>query len=327
MAAEPSRLDFSRLRTYPLATRQHKVTASSFADLQAWRRSGRLSSLFPRILKGSELRDFVSTWRQARSAGKPVLVGLGAHVIKCGLSPLLIDLLRRGLISGLAMNGAGIVHDYELALIGATSEEVADEIGAGRFGMAEETAAGINAAIAAAELAPAPAAGVAVDLGAGMGLGEALGRAILAGQLPCRHLSLLAACAELRLPCTVHVAFGTDIYHMHPATDGARLGALTLNDFRRLTEQVARLDGGIYCNVGSAVILPEVFIKALSLARNLGAEVRRPITANFDMLRHYRPEVNVLLRPTLDGGRSFQFIGHHELMLPLLYTMLLEDEE
>ena len=314
MPADRPRLDFSRLQTYSLASRRHKVTAASFANLSAWRRSGNLSDLFPDILKGSEIKEFAAAWRETRERGKPVIVGLGAHVIKCGLSPLLIDLLERDLITGLAMNGAGIVHDYELALVGATSEEVADELGSGRFGMAEETAAGINAALAALPSDEARTAG----------LGDVLGRAIIASDPPFKHLSLLAACAERGAPCTVHVAIGADIIHMHPSTDGARTGQLTLNDFRRLTEQVAQCDGGIYCNVGSAVILPEVFLKALSLARNLGADVRRPVTANFDMQRHYRTEVNVLQRPTLDGGRSFQFIGHHELMIPLLYSMLVD---
>jgi hypothetical protein len=255
-----------------------------------------------------------AAWAKARRDGRQVLIGMGAHPIKVGLNPVLIDLMRRGLITGLAVNGAGIVHDAEIAMVGRTSEDVEEVLGCGRFGMARETGEFLNAAI---------------SWGAdqGLGLGEAVGRRLLAVDFPHKDLSLLAAAAELQLPLTVHVAVGTDIIHLHPSVDPEALGATTHRDFRLFAALVSELSEGVYLNLGSAVIMPEVFLKALTLARNLGHQVEPLTTVNLDFIQHYRPLTNVVRRPTHGTGRGYALTGHHELLLPLLAAMVIEEME
>jgi hypothetical protein len=281
-----------------------------------WRRGGSFAAFFaalPDILAVKTLRAVAKAVADAHRKGRPVIIGIGAHVIKVGLAPIVADLMDRGIVTAVAMNGAGIIHDFELALMGHTSEEVDAEIDDGRFGMAEETGRILNEAI---------------QQGAqrGQGLGEAVGRYIhrSADQFPNRATSILATGARLGIPVTVHVAVGTDIIHMHPSADGAAIGATSLLDFRRLAAVVASMEGGVYLNVGSAVILPEVFLKALSLGRNLGHPLADITTVNMDFLSHYRPQTNVVRRPTQKGGRGYSLTGHHEIMLPLLAAAVME---
>jgi deoxyhypusine synthase len=265
----------------------------------------------PRLLGALELREAIDAAARARRARRTLLWGLGAHVIKVGLAPLVVDLLERGLVSGVLMNGAGCVHDLELAWMGRTSEDVASALDEGSFGMARETAERLNAAIAKG----------ARD---GIGMGAAVGLEILHGRYPQKQRSILATAARLGVPVTIHAAIGTDIHHMHPSADGAALGATSHRDFETLAGLVATLEGGVFFNVGSAVILPEVFLKALALARNLGFGVRRFTTVNLDFLRPYRAAVNVVERPTRLGGRGISLVGHHEILLPLLAAGLVE---
>jgi hypothetical protein len=237
---------------------------------------------------------------------------MGAHVIKCGLNLVLIDMMRRGWLQGLVLNGAGAIHDLEVALMGATSEEVVQTLSAGAFGMVEETPRLINQALRDYDSAQ-------------VGMGAALSQALARGDYPYKAYSLLAAAHTYDVPVTVHVAIGADTIHMHPSTDAALLGQATYRDFQRLTLGLRQLDdGGCYWNIGSAVILPEVFLKALTLCRNTGHRVGRFMTVNLDMLQHYRPEFNVVRRPTQDGGRGYSLTGHHEIMLPLLHAMIVE---
>jgi hypothetical protein len=236
-------------------------------------------------------------------------VGLGAHVIKCGLGPVLIGLMEAGVISGLALNGAGIIHDAEIAMAGKTSEDVAQSLGQGEFGAAQETGELLNRAICAAA-------------DHNQGIGESVGQALQ--KQPHAAFSLVAQAWRLRVPLTVHVAMGTDIIHIHPGADGAAIGKAGHRDFRLFCAQVAGMHKGVYLNLGSAVLLPEVFLKALTVARNLGHRVSGLTTANFDFIRHYRPMVNVVQRPAMDQGRGFNITGHHELMLPLFAAALLD---
>jgi hypothetical protein len=266
----------------------------------------------PRILGGETLRALTADVLRARGLGKPILWGLGAHVLKVGLSTVVIDLMERGFVTGLALNGAGIVHDFELAVAGHTSEEVAEGLDTGAFGMARETGEEINRAIRAGDRA-------------GLGLGAAMGRYLLRRRPPHLEVSLLAAAARLSLPATIHVAVGTDIVHMHPACDPAALGRATHLDFRLFAGEVARLGGGgCYLNVGSAVLLPEVFLKAVTLARNLGHRLEDFAAANLDFIQSYRPNVNVVQRPVRGVGRGYSLTGHHELLVPLLAASLIE---
>jgi hypothetical protein len=308
-------LPLDAVRTYPLASRRSKVSAVDFA--RPHRRGGSLASFLsglPRILAGSTLRELGDAIVRARAKRRPIVWGLGAHVIKVGLSPILIDLMERGFVTGIALNGAGIVHDFELALTGGTSEDVEAGLGKGQFGMARETGEELGHAI------------VEGDQG-GLGIGAAVGRYLARRRPRPRHLklSLLAAAHRLGLPATVHVAVGTDIVHVHPACDPGALGRATHLDFRLLAAEVARLGGGgVYLNVGSAVVLPEVFLKALTLARNLGHPVTRFSTANLDFLQSYRPGVNVVERPVAGHGRGFRLTGHHEILVPLVAAALVE---
>jgi hypothetical protein len=309
----PPPLDFSKVRRYRLAARKHLVAHAALGrPVRSGLSLGRFLQGLPDILAGRELRAAVLAIATARRANRGVVLGMGAHPIKVGLSPLIIDLMERKVITAIAMNGACVVHDFELAYAGATSEDVGPGLQTGSFGMAEETGRFLNLAIR--EAAPT-----------GAGLGAGLGRTLSGTRLKYRKLSLLAAAYRLGVPATVHVAIGTDIIHMHPEADGAAIGAATLRDFHRLAATVARLDRGVFVNLGSAVIIPEVFVKALNVARNLGNTVGDLTTIDMDFNRHYRPGVNVLRRPTEGGGRPIQLTGHHEIMFPLLFAAVLEE--
>jgi hypothetical protein len=299
------------LNTISLKDRGGKVRQGDFA--QAYQAgsglNGWLDSL-PKILAGDSFRAVVGALLNARAKGKPIIWGMGGHVIKCGLAPVLIDLMRRGFATGFAMNGSASIHDFEIALVGHTSEDVEAVLPDGRFGAAEETGREWNVA-----LTPE------------LGIGEALGRA-LETLSPPEHgpASVLLQAWQARVPVTVHVAIGTDTPHTHPAVNAATLGAATHNDFRLFCSMVAELNGGgVYVNAGSAVVLPEVFLKAISCVRNLGHEVRDFTTVNLDFLQHYRPRVNVVERPHAQaGGKGYALTGHHEIMIPLLAAALIE---
>jgi hypothetical protein len=313
MSAPPDPLDLGGVRTYPLASRKSQVTRADFGrPLPRGARVTELLDALPRILGGQALRGLAADVLRARSLGKPILWGLGAHVIKVGLSPVLVDLMEKGLVTGLALNGAGVVHDFELAVAGHTSEDVSAGLGSGEFGMARETGEEVNRAIVEGDRD-------------GLGLGAAVGRYLAARKPPHLDVSLLAAAHRLGLPATVHVAVGTDIVHMHPACDPAAVGRATHLDFRILAGEVARLGGGgVYLNVGSAVLLPEVFLKAVTLARNLGHELKDFSTANLDFLQSYRPNTNVVQRPTEGVGRGYSLTGQHEILVSLLAAALIE---
>ncbi len=300
-------VDLSRIRTEPLAQRPSLVRIEQAASRTGPGASAsQLVDSLPDLLAARDFRELIDAIAHAHRDGRPVCLALGAHVIKCGLSTLVIDLMERGVITALVTNGACAVHDYELAAVGKTSEDVAARLPDGSFGAAADTAHALNEA--------------ALN-GAEKGFGRALGELILAKKLPHAQSSLYAAAAQLGLPATVHVAIGTDVVHMHPVTDASALGRATLTDFRLLVSVVSDLEGGVYLNFGSAVVLPEVFLKALSAARNLGAEVKNFVTADFDMIKHYRPMENVVRRP---GGRGLSFTGHHEIMLPLLRQAIID---
>lgn len=313
MSRPPVPLDLGGVRTYPLARRKSKVSRADFArPLPRGARVKDLLDALPRVLGAQTLRDLAGDMLRARSLGKPILWGLGAHVLKVGLSPVLVDLMEKGLVSGLALNGAGVVHDFELAVVGHTSEDVSAGLGSGEFGMARETGEEINRAITEGDRD-------------GLGLGTAVGRYLRARKPPHLEVSLLAAAHRLGVPATVHVAVGTDIVHMHPECDPAALGRATHLDFRLFAAEVARLGGGgVYLNVGSAVMLPEVFLKAVTLARNLGHELTDFATANLDFIQSYRPNTNVVERPTRGVGRGYSLTGHHEILVPLLAAALIE---
>jgi len=304
-------LDLSHARTYPLRTRRSVVRRTMLATPP---RPGMRVQEFLRGLPAVlAARDLVTVAREIavrHRAGKRIVLGMGAHPIKVGLSPLIIDLMQGGLLSAVATNGAAIIHDFELAFAGETSEDVATNLADGRFGMVEETGRFLNEAIARAR--------------SDQGLGSAVGAAVRDAKFPHKRLSIAAAGVRLGIPVTVHVALGTDIIHMHPAADGAALGAASLRDFRQLAAVVAGLGGGVFINLGSAVIIPEVFVKALSLARNVGHRVDNLLTVDMDFIRHYRPHVNVVERPTAGTGRGYHFTGHHEIMFPLLCAAVLE---
>jgi len=306
--------DFSRVTTYPLSERKNKVTVvHDFGrPVRAGMTVDELLHALPGTLGAEALLKVIDAVVAAREKGKPVIMALGAHVIKCGLQPALKSLVEADVITGFALNGAGAVHDYEISLIGATSEDVGAALHCGTFGMAEETGRDINRALKA---------GVARS----QGFGEALGRFIVESGNPYREQSLLALCRERDIPATVHVAIGTDIVHQHPEADGAVIGEATFTDFRILTSSIGDLgDGGVYLNIGSAVLLPEVFLKALSIAQNLGHKVDHFTTANFDMVQHYRPLQNVVKRPTSGRSSGYTLTGHHEIMVPLLAAGVLD---
>ncbi|OGQ99512.1 MAG: hypothetical protein A2505_03620 [Deltaproteobacteria bacterium RIFOXYD12_FULL_55_16] len=305
-------LDFSGLNTYSIHDRYSKVTVDNFArPLPPGSTLKEFIASLPEQLLGLDFPELVGRLAASHLNNRPIIVGMGAHVIKVGLNPILIDLMERGIISAIALNGAGIVHDTEIAMAGRTSEEVGEVLGSGAFGAARETGEVVNAGI---------------NLGAekGQGLGEALGEYLLAQDFPYNNLSLLATARRLKIPLTVHVALGTDIVHIHPTANGAAIGQTSHQDFRLFSGLVAGLEGGAYLNFGSAVLLPEVFLKALTVARNLGHVVNNFTTANFDFIRHYRTMTNVVNRPTMGGGKGYNIIGHHELLIPLLAATLLD---
>jgi hypothetical protein len=307
-------LDLARVRTYPLDSRVSKVRVRDFGrpHVRGSRLSGFVASL-PNILAADQLRAVAASLSRGRERGRPLIWGMGAHVLKVGLAPLIIDLMERGFITAIALNGAGIVHDFETAIAGQTSEEVDAVLGRGEFGMARETGEEINRAIVLGDRD-------------GLGLGASVGRYIeRRRRAKFKRLSILAAAWRLRIPATVHVALGTDIVHVHPSCDPAATGRGSHLDFRILAAEVARLGGGgVYLNIGSAVLLPEVFLKAVTLARNLGHTIRDFTTANFDFIQGYRPNTNVVNRPTQGVGRGYSLTGHHEIMIPLLAAMLVE---
>lgn len=315
MAKNFKPLDLSKVKTYSISKRPSKVKTDDFA--RTWRKGSSFRVFLdnlPDILAGRDLREIISAICVAFTDQRTVIFGMGAHVIKVGLNPIIIDLMERGIISSVAMNGAGIIHDTELAMIGQTSEDVAAALGDGSFGMARETCEFLGQAIK----------GVRDNQ---TGLGEAVGRAIIDKRLPMLDQSILAAGIRLGIPVTVHVAIGTDIIHMHPGFDPRKTGMATHCDFRKFSSIVATLEKGVYLNVGSAVILPEIFLKAATLARNLGYTLDEFTTVNLDFIKHYRPLTNVIARPTSKGGKGINIVGHHELLLPLIAAGIIEQLE
>jgi hypothetical protein len=305
--------DLSGVRTYPLSSRRSKARAEDFArpverggSFATW-----LDSL-PAMLGAADLRRVVRAIAEAHQRSAGVMWGIGAHVIKTGVSPVLIDLMARGYVSALAMNGAGVIHDFEIALSGATSEDVDEALGPGRFGMAEETGRLLNEIVGSASAR-------------GLGFGQAVA-AYLAEVSPSHaDRSLLVAAHRLQVPVTVHVALGTDIVHMHPDASGAAIGDASLRDFRYFVSSVARLTGGVYLNCGSAVVLPEVFLKAVALARNQGVSLDGLTTVNIDFVRMYRPQTNVVSRPVAGtSGLGINLVGHHEILIPLIAAGVIE---
>ncbi len=306
-------LGLDSVSTYPLSSRPSKVSLDAFArPIQEQTSLSEFLASLPNILAVQNLREIAARMRTARELEKPIIWGIGGHVIKTGLAPIIIDLMKRGFVTAIASNGSVLVHDSEIAMVGATSEDVDATLSEGVFGGADETGKLLNGA----------ARDGARD---GIGLGEATGRALL--ELAPKHAgqSLLCAAYEARLPFTAHVTIGGDICHFHPQADGAAIGATTHTDFRLLGELVRRMNGGgVYLNIGSAVTLPEVFLKAVTLVRNLGHELTEITTANFDFIQSYRPLTNVVRRPNADGaGRGYSITGHHELTIPLLAAELI----
>ncbi len=306
-------IELKGVKTYPLKQRPSKVAVTHLG--RVWQPGGRFAEFLqtlPDILGARDFRAVVETIVAARRGGKPVILGMGAHLIKVGLSPLIIDLLERHIITAIAMNGAGPIHDFELSYVGFTSEEVEASLATGEFGMAEETGKLLNEA-------------VTHGIANGWGYGRAVGEKLLHLSPPYLALSLCASAVRLKVPVTVHVAVGTDITHMHPSCDGAAIGEASHTDFRLLTAVVATMgNGGVYLNVGSAVLLPEVFLKAVSVARNLGHPVANFTTVNMDFLQHYRPTQNVVRRPVAAGGAGYALTGHHEILFPLLCAAVIE---
>jgi hypothetical protein len=310
-------LSFAELKTVPIAERGGKIQIGHFAQpYQKGDGIARLLDSLPKLLAADAFRGVIDALRRAKQQKRAMLWGIGGHVVKCGLADVLVDLMQREWVTGFVMNGAASIHDFEIAIAGQTSEDVEAVLPDGRFGAAEETGREMNTAIIQG----------ARD---GLGMGEALGRSLekLAEPEFAGH-SILASAYSANIPVTVHVAVGADTPHMHPAADGAAIGATTHHDFRLLCSLVRGLDdGGVYLNVGSAVVLPEVFLKAVSVVRNLGFPLANFTTANFDFLQHYRPKLNVVERPhAQSGGRGFAVTGHHELMIPLLAAALIEGE-
>lgn len=300
-------LDLSAVTRFPFRERPTKVDVGMFGrqdldddSFEAFYRG------LPDILAARDLKSIARRTAEIMAAGGKLVVMMGAHLIKTGLSPLFVELIRRGAISCLAMNGAGVIHDYEVALFGRTSEDVAAHLETGRFGFVEETGIGINEA-------------VREGAARGWGYGEAVARKLAAMPLKHPESSIVLACLEHGVPLTVHVAIGTETIHQHPETDGAALGETSYRDFRIFCHQLTGLEDGAVFLYGSAVILPEVFLKALTVVRNLGHPVRRFMAVNFDMIDHYRPRENVVSRPTRTGGEGFTLIGHHELLIPFFW--------
>ena len=305
-------ISLDKVKSYPLKKRASKVKVDDFGD--AWQSGGSMNrwlESLPKILAGNDFTEIVDRFVRAAASGKTIILAMGAHAIKVGLNPIILDLLNRRILSSIAMNGAGIIHDAEVAMVGCTSEDVSEQIGTGKFGMAEETGKLLNAAISEGAKQ-------------GLGIGRSVGAMLIRENFPYNRYSLLARAFELDIPVTVHVAIGTDIIHFHPNVDGASIGKASHLDFRIFAHLVSTLEEGVFINLGSAVILPEVFLKALTLVRNLGYQARNFTTVNMDFIRHYRPMTNVVHRPTLDGGKGYNLVGHHEIMFPLLAAAVIE---
>jgi Deoxyhypusine synthase len=302
--------DLTGVQTYPLKSRKSKTRFEDFATpCPSDARVRAFVDSLPNILAAADFKAIVRAIAAAKENGAGIVWGLGAHVIKTGLGPVLIDLMERGFVSAIATNGAAIIHDFEIALVGATSEDVDEALGPGRFGMADETGRLLNDAITR-------------GVGAGLGIGQAVAEFLQAKSPQFARSSILSAAARLKIPITVHVAIGTDIIHMHPAASGAALGEGSLRDFRYFVSNIARLERGVYVNCGSAVVLPEVFLKAVALARNRGIALAALTTVDLDFVRMYRPQTNVVRRPTAGTGRGYSLVGHHEIMIPLLAAAL-----
>lgn len=308
-----ARLDRKKLRTYALGQRQSKVHVSRFGKPHHVGDSvASFLENLPAFLGAEDLKTVARSIVEARADGKVVLLAMGAHVIKVGLSPLVINLLQEGWVSALATNGAGMVHDFEIAMVGHTSENVDASLEAGSFGMARETGSVLNDMIREV-------------MSREEGLGQAVGRGLLERNAPFSGLSLLVGSVQNGHPMTVHVAIGTDVHHLHPSADGAALGTGSYRDFLIFCERVASLEKGVYINLGSAVLLPEIFLKAVSLARNLGSSLQEITTVNMDLIQHYRPLTNVIRRPTTLGGHGYALTGHHEILVPLLSAAIKEE--
>jgi hypothetical protein len=306
-------IDLSGVRTISIKSRKSKVSSKDFAKtINATKATfEEFVNSLPHILVGNEMRALVSDITQSRRKQKPVILMMGAHVIKVGLSPIIIDLVRRGVVTHIAMNSAAAIHDVETAMWGRTSEDVAVNLMDGTFGMSKETGEFINKAL------------IKGFTESSDGYGETLAKKIIALEAPNKSVSILAECYDAGIPITVHAAIGTDIVHQQPSMDGAATGELSYRDFKILVSSVKDLkNGGVVLNLGSAVILPEVFLKALTVARNLGFKAQGFSTANFDMIRQYRPQMNVVERPTQHNGRGYSITGHHEIMIPLLAAMI-----
>lgn len=305
-------IDLKDIETYSIKRRKSKVDISDIG--KPYRKGSSFkgfSDTLPNILAAKDIKEVAERIVKAHKAGKVVAVGIGAHVIKVGLAPLIIDMMELGVISSVSTNGAGIIHDFELAMIGRTSEDVAAELKGGAFGMAEETGRILNEAIKDGAKK-------------GCGIGRAVGERLLKEGFSYNDKSILAAGARLDIPVTVHTAVGTDIIHMHPQCSGAAVGEGSHTDFRIFSSVISKLEGGVYLNIGSAVILPEVFLKALTLVRNLGHGANNFTTVNMDFIQGYRPLTNVCKRPAITGGRGYSLTGHHEIMLPLLAALVKE---
>jgi hypothetical protein len=305
-------ISFDGVHCHPLHERKSTVTIKHFG--KPWKAGGRFSTWLeslPHILAAGDFIEIAAKVSEAAATGKTVLLAMGAHPVKVGISPAILELMRRKILTGIAMNGACAIHDTEIAMAGCTSEDVASSLDSGDFGMAEETGAFINKAISLAART-------------NRGLGASLGQMLSSGAFPYNQSSILATAHEMGLPVTVHVAIGTDIVHMHPSADGAATGAASHLDFRRFAAEVSTLDGGVFINLGSAVIMPEVFLKALSVVRNLGHQVTDLTTVNMDFIKQYRPLTNVVNRPTQHGGKGYNLVGHHEIMFPLLAAAVME---
>ncbi|MCR4290287.1 MAG: hypothetical protein NUV86_08535 [Candidatus Scalindua sp.] len=292
-------IDLKKIKTYSIKKRKNLVNIGQFGKPIEFKNFNKFIDSLPKVLAADGLRNVIDNIVKAHNKNRQVVLALGAHVIKCGLSPIVIDLMKRGIVTAVAMNGSGAIHDYEISLIGETSEDVSHSLKDGTFGMAKETAEAIQAAASVPE----------------SGLGRALGDKIIKDKNKYKQHSILAAGARLNIPVTVHVAIGTDIIHMHPCVSGSDMGESSHIDFKILCSVVSELEGGVWLNIGSAVIMPEVFLKAITVARNLGRKVQNLTTVNMDMIQHYRPQINVVKRPTTHG---YSITGHHEIMLPLL---------
>jgi len=306
-------VSLKKTRTYSINKRKSKVSLSSAAEPFVKGEPFRtFLGKLPEILAAGDFKAVAKAVAGARKNNRPVILGMGAHPIKVGLSPIIIDLMDKGIVTAIAANGASIVHDFELAYAGHTSEDVGKELCTGSFGMASETGTYLNKAIK-------------TGIKQGHGIGKSVGGMIQRSRFPFKDKSIFAGAYRLDIPATVHVAIGTDIIHMHPEADGSAIGEGSFTDFRLLISVVSDLEGGVYINLGSAVILPEVFLKALTVARNLGSKVENITTVNMDFIQHYRPRMNVLQRPTIGKGSSYALTGHHEIMFPLLAAAIIEE--